>query len=303
MKKVIFYSITALFLTLLAFSCTKNNDAQTQGEPKQEFYDGDEYDQGLVVEEPEGIEEPDPIDYEDEAATKIISFQSEGKIAVDGDSESGCSTFKYKDYLKIGQSDEGNQTEIHFTISQPDSIISVSVSKPAITVSEMSITDPTHFSIMASAISDTFKTASIRFTFMTSTSKFVSKTIKCIGQNAVGDIYGTAMWGRRKERIGLGKNQGTDLNGDAITLNSSYIPEVGDILYYGNNTEKKTGVIVTSPVLKAATRTKGAARKFKIVEWNARCNARKTTKSITMYDPTQIKSADGTTLATKYFRN
>lgn len=310
MKKFIILSFIALISAFVTFqSCTKNE--VTAWDSSAQFFDGDEYDKGLVVEEPEEIEEKiDDTDYQSEEGAKIVNIAG-NTLSDFFNEDNNCEKqkYRYKEYLSVGIGDFWSQIAVELSTS--NKIISVTTNKPNLIKVDtifQSDTSSNIFNINFKGLNDSsFKTKSVKFTFMLNNGKSLSKSLKCgcvLGYpSSVGFGYGLSEFPLYYELRKMGKVYNP--SGTRITIPSDYYPQIGDCLYFGsnnNNTDQK-GIITTVPIFKAATATKPAHYKFKIVQMNASCNNRKTTKSITMTDPTQIKSADGTTLATKYFRD
>lgn len=294
MKKLILFDVFALFIAAFSVACKKNTEVDNS--PRVETFDGDEYDKGLVIEEPEDVEEAEVPDYNSEAIKidSITGYKWSDNMPVNED----CTTeYKYKNNLIVNA---GTSNKMTLYTSDKDSIISISSNKTTLNplLSTQNILSKVHqFSL--STTNDLFKIGTVKITITGSSGKTYSKSIKVIGANSNDDVYGTSNWGFRDERVKIEKSSDVNISDNSIDITSSYTPQRGDVLIFGN----KSGVITTAPTFKAATSTKPSAYKFKAVEMNAKCNNRKTTKSITMTDPTQIKSADGATYATKYFRD
>jgi hypothetical protein len=146
------------------------------------------------------------------------------------------------------------------------------------------------------------KTKSVRLNFTTQKGKTIGKSAKFLGYNDAGKAYGTSIWGMSLERKRL--NQTTPI-GSFSAIDTSYTPAKLDVISFSSN-DKKLAVIISTPVLTAATATKPAKWRFKTVEWNGKgCKATRATKSISVLRsqmPTAILSADGVTTALRYAR-
>jgi hypothetical protein len=266
--------------------------------------EGDEYDKGLVVEEPEEVEDEEP-NYDPEALS--ISIVSPG-LTSNENRDPQCSTYPYinryntalgqnADYLNIVSNERINT--ITGTSNKP------SVVKPVAFARDDADTTGKTWGFYPSSESNWIKTATVKMIF-TINGKVVSKTLKFIGMDSFGNIYGKSKWGVDYNRVLLNKQIAAynDIGNpnQYPNITSNYVPLLGDILIFGATTEK-AGVITTTPIFKAATNTKPSYYKFKIVEWNAKCTGKKSTKSFKMTNPLQIVGADNVTYATKYFRD
>ena len=319
MKKILFLPVFALLSAFLTLeSCKKTEAVDASNTPKEQFYDGDEYDRGLVVEEPES-ELEDIVDYDTDATVKIDSIKTQGDVRyTDLYTDATCNTFKYDGYSLMSDNESAFRFSIYLN-NETDSIIDVTADKNTkietlngVKKIERFPDNKKRWAVYCqtdNAIAITKQ--NIKFSITLATGKVKTKTVKCIGvtsnisendgnddneyyQYCYGTSKYTAVVERRKlNKIGLGRSS------QRQDINSSYIPQLGDVLYFG----EKPAIITVAPTLKAATRTKPAAYKFRIVESNARCNNKRYIKSVSMAANAQILSTDGTTLATKFFRN
>lgn len=321
MKKIIFLSVFALlsaFATLESCKKTEAVDASSHS-PQEQFFDGDEYDKGLVVEEPEEAEEPEEPDYQSDAVTKIIRAYWDNDSSVLRTKEH-CNTYKYDNSFFVFDDNRFGVT-VSLKLSNKEDIVSVESAKPIIKIeggnngiyyffnNSTFQFDSTilQFNVLTDSIS-TLKTATSKITLTTRSGKKISKSLKFVrastqallNENYIITGYGNSKWSAYTERKTIGKTSKIDYDA-AQTIGNSYVPQIGDAIFFGNST--RIGVIVTTPTLKAATRTKPASYKFKFVEMNSRCNNRKYTRSFKMTNPLQILSTDGVTYATKYFRD
>jgi hypothetical protein len=290
------------FLLPLLASCNKNIEADAV--QSGVTYEGDEYDQGIVVEEPEEVEPIDEDAYQSEAAgVKILAInwgqENTNTFYAANAINDSCSSYKYRDRYAVSEDGElpGNQGFFVKT-SETDSLISITTNNSMIQHSNPMRIRPWVYRVDVSTTNALLFTAkSVKFTFTFSSGKIISKSMKLVSYGLNGAYYGTSKWLVYNTIFAAGRGVaiGTENN-----ITSSYVPQQYDVLLFANG---KMGIITNVPVPTAATRTKPAANKFKFAEMNSRCNNRKYTKSFKMTDATQIKSTDGVTFATKYFRN
>ena len=314
MKKLMFYFGVCLFVSFLAFSCTKNalTETQTQSEPKEEFYDGDEYDQGLVVEDPEEADEPEDIDYDGDAAkTKVISVTS--TTAAQTSSKDAACLVAVKDYLA-----PFTGTEIVVAFNQKDTIKSVTTNNPNVFIDDFYQQNGTlyilsYVSQYHQNISNFFGKKNVKFTLTNNRNQTINFYKKLINSDNTdsyasggGDLlFGSSRFGAYIEFYKTKAFTGTvpdirPIETWANITTETFAPEKGIVLSY-NADNTKLAVITTDPVVTAATATKPKKWKFKIVEWNAKCNGRRNTKSVSITDVTKIPSCFGTAFATKFY--
>lgn len=306
MKKILFYMFFALCVSLVFISaCKKTETLDAQNLPKSEFYDGDEYDKGKIVEEPEEMEEPEELDYTSDASIKI-DYVSGDDYTTNGYNNSQCTTpFKFIDRFAVAENQYATSDIILFRFTDSVTVTNVVTDRTEVTVADFYKDNSASkiWDVQPNQTNPSLKTKTVKFTFTLSDGATVSKSIKMIGQYANAGVYGTSGWLVVDERIKMGKSRNVfDSEGAYQVLTSAYVPQKGDVLKFLPYS-RKNAIITTDPVFKAATSTKPAGWKFKIAETNGKCNNRKYTKSMTMSDPTAILSTDGTTVATKYFRD
>lgn len=324
MKKIIFLSVFALLSAFVTLeSCKKSEavDASNGSSAKSEqFYDGDEYDKGIITEDSEK-ELEDIIDYDKDAVSKIDSIVTQGDVKYsDLYTDAACADFKYKTYNLMPDNQNWYRYSIYLN-NETDSITDVTANQNtkidavgSVKRIERFLDNRKRWAVYCqtnSAIA--IKKANIKFTVTLADGKSKARTVKCVGvisnisENTTnGDedneyyeyAYGTSRYTAMEERRKLNK-VGIGQSNTRQDITSSYIPQLGDVLFFG----EMPAVIISTPVSVAATRTKQARLKFKIVESNTKCNNKRYLKSVAMTDPTQITSADGITKATKYFRN
>ena len=321
MKKLMFYFGVCLFVSFLAFSCTKNalTETQTQSEPKEEFYDGDEYDQGLVVEDPEEADEPEDIDYDADASKKtkiikIVGSRAAPQMGVD----SNCLAAK-KDYTVMN----GYGLAVYF--DRPDTIVSITLNNSDIAIDAIDPINPIYgYGVELLLIKNQdyfygggnpFRAKNVKFTLKNTKNETFSFYRKLINyddaspypNNRGYPVFGSSIFGAYLEFYKVKAFTGTvpdirPIETWASIIPQTFAPEKGIVLSY-NADNTKLAVITTDPVVTAATATKPKKWKFKIVEWNAKCNGRRNTKSVSITDVTKIPSCFGTGFATKFYEH
>lgn len=259
MKKLIYIGVFACLIIAFSVACKKNTDVDNS--PKLETYDGDEYDKGLVVEEPEEVEEAEETDYDPEATTKIDSIVSRTKITA---AQDGCTTYKYTGYHRLNSS-----SEIDVYLSADDSIPSIATNNVNVTGQIIEVINSRHITITLEAPPATIKERSIQVKLTNSTGKVLKKSIKCVGSSE-DYFYGQAGWLVSQ----LATYQGNDYD-----ITSSYVPQINDIFKYSQSGGNPMfGYVLNTPI---EVTTKGITYiKFKLREMNAKCTGRISTKSM-----------------------
>lgn len=315
MKKIIIlvvFALCAFCLSVGIQSCKKKESVDTTNLPKIGVFEGDEYDQGLVVEEPdEPEEEIDDTDYQaDVKKPKIDSIVPSSSANICESflpyGNSGCTTttYKYAGRYRIhqtpGRFNVNYKYFIHFSL--PVALTGAIITNKAdfVAVSDLTMLDSTKYSFLIKDTASTIlRTKVVKITVTDTQNRTFSKSIKVVGKNGQSD-YGKSMWGIEEELRLLGRN--TTI-GAANYIDTTYVPKFGDIVsFISGNDEFKMGIIATIPIWKPATRTKVAGNKIKLIEWNARCNFRKTTKSQTVNEKAIPVSVTGEQ-AIFYYRN
>lgn len=317
MKKILFSLILFCVATCLSVgiqSCKKNNDTESSN---IELSKDD--DTQIEEFESETIDEKDLIEpYQSDAATKILSIVPESVAAATEDESNNCQTFRYAGHGKIAEI-----SKFTITLSQTDTLIdTVYTNKPNLVkcdfvplsqTSALVRTSPTTYDFWAYQADgwDTLKALSVRFSVKTIKNKVISKTIKCVGVDGNGQTFGTSAWGNQYYRYYVCGNTAPP-NPQYETIDTSYVPQKGDLIRFKNGSNYKFGVITSTPILtpaKAATATKPAVStkyRFRISEMNNReCKSSKTNKSKTLLSsgfPSNIQSIDATYTAEKYKR-
>jgi hypothetical protein len=307
MKKVI---LQTFLLTLFSFgvatvfSCQKEKaitEIKTVENGSSDIEIPDWIDNEIVEEEADTL--ADVVDYDPEAATKIVSIT--GTQATDADGSSDCMYFKYKDYWKV-RTAYGNVLTI--TLSQPDTIVRIiETSDRAVTgvyFDSLVQISPTVVQVILKAHFDTVRVKTAKLSLLTNKQKIVAKSLKTVGM--IGSkCYGHSFWIVRYWRIREGTiNQ---MVSAPIELDSNYIPQRGDIIVFSN---VHYGAIITIPVyeqkLKAGDYWK--QYRFKMAEMNAKgCKSSKSTKSIKLrnddIEGTLVSSNPNRDPPVYYFRN
>lgn len=118
-----------------------------------------------------------------------------------------------------------------------------------------------------------------------------TKSIRFLENYPIKGFYGTSQFGRMTEREAL--HLPLQPSSSASPITASYIPTLGDVLYFGD----REGVITT-----VLPKNKAGKFKFKVTEWNAKCTGRKMTSSRLLSDVTKIVSGNRIDTATAFVR-
>lgn len=294
-----------LIISCFAFclsSCQKNNTDIQSDELAEQI-------ENEVIEEP-SVDVPDEIeDYDDEGTMKIESIS--GPKASAFEVSSWCQIpFKYSGFFTVGK--QANAVTLTVNLSKYDSLLTaVSVNHDSlIEVSNLSRVDDTHYTFSCSTKSHLFTAKSIKFTFTSSrsvngTPKTFKKSIKMVGVNQLGNIYGTQLWGLNT----LGVSQITPSSA-GTAIDSTYVPTLGDIIFFDHDEQR--GVVTTAPEIVTTSASllakRGKKYKFQITQYNVRCKSARTIKKYSLYaadfKPTSAKflNPNKEMIATKYYR-
>lgn len=294
-------------------SCKKTEAVETSINSSQKpvVYEGDEYDQGLVTEDPEEVEEPDEIEYVTDAAkTKVVSVVSEREaISIMPAADTQCLA-SVKKYCTLG----GN---IHVTLSKTDTIVSVTTNNPQIIVEDIWYENGTWtFTPQPTANwtydqKNMFKKNSVKFTLKNKKGESISFSKKCINGNEEDQlpsskypIYGSSRYGAYIEFYLTHTTIPTSTSitpiEDFQPITSSFAANKGVMLFY-DAAHTKVATILTDAIEVPATSKSPKKYKFKIVEWNGKCNGRRNTKSVSVTDLTKIPNVAGTAFATSFY--
>jgi hypothetical protein len=314
MKKLSLLFALVATICFTAVSCDKEM-LDTSSNSIADTEAADEYDNGIVVEDPDDIEEPEPIELEDRAAAvRIDSITTSNLYNIVSQTVvppiTGCTGVnKYAGYYIIRKGGRAFALTYNIYLSGAglETVTGISTNRADfVTVSGLTKVSANQYSfvIKDDVETTTLKARSIKIT-ITDGVKNYSKSVKFIGGNEQGN-FGSAMWGVADERKKLGKDY--LIVHPSVAIDSTYIPQLGDVIYFTTETVTvtvddniKAGTIITTPVSYAATRTKAARTKFKLAEYNARCNYRRTTKSQSVNIGAKPVSASGA-IATHYYR-
>lgn len=285
-------------LCLLCFTlngCTKDdNPNDTRG--KLTAADNIEFVPNIdetVIDEPEELEESDPIDYEsDAAATKVISVLG----AKDNYQHSGCdtSTNKYKNYY-IG----GSQFELELTFDKPDTIVSIENPTGFYQMTVDEVYSPTSVrAVLIGNPTPQYKARNIKWTITWQNGKKRNFYMKMIPYFGAGNLYGSCeyhvrytQWQARPDIYNLSQPMPSLANGQ--TIDANYTPTFLDIIYYPNG---HFGVISNTPVQKS-TLINGVRRNvwvFKVRDRNINCDYKAKTKTVKWFPSMKIPSTTGT---------
>lgn len=291
----------SVFIALCAIcfalnGCTKAKDHPVDAQSKITTANNIPFEQNIdesVVDDPEEVEESDPIDYEsDVAVTKVISVLG----VKDRFAHSGCdtSTNKYKDYYVAG----GDGYQILLTLSKPDTIVSIVNPSGYYTMSVVQDeTSPTEVVVVhTGAPQPTYKARNIKWVITYQNGKtrnLYMKTIPLFTSN----LYGSAeyhvnwiRWQADPQKFNLNQNMG---NSNTSTIDASYTPTFLDIIHYSGN---HYGIISNTPVQKS-TIIGGIRRNvwvFKIRDRNVNCDFKAKTKTIKWFPSMKMPSTTGT---------
>lgn len=318
MKKVLFSLSMFAVLVFAGQSCKKASaeDNVAQVEMNNE-------DNSTISEEFLDIQE-DPI-FESEAGTPTVTFAG-GTKATDADGDGICTTFKYKDAYKVGTDGSTltltlSSSAIIDSITNENTSTGAAAAAAAVTkvgghllFSDVSntATATTTATVKLATENNGFRAGSAKMVVYmrvkakdTSTTYTVAKkkavTIKCVGLDGTGYIFGTQAWGFNKESAsGLGS--GYDATPTAI--DSNYVPALGDILTFGGATGKQKAFISSTPIKTAMTTSassiaKGDKYAFEYIIWNASCKSSRKLGKATIYSkiaPTTVAATGGPAL-------
>ena len=316
-----FFPIAAI-AALLMFSvvaCKKGADAESPSIEKTEAaddysnYDSEELQPETQVDE-----------FYDAEAAATVTFTSAGGQAATSDGDGSCSSaFKYADYYKIGTT----PVVLSLVTTGMSSITSITNmnSKTGVSPGAASIVfssktngvDTNHYSVSIAASTADFRQGSAKMSIVYVDGKGVTKTknvtIKCVGLNASGKIFGTQAWGLMYEGVSSGNltAAGTTITVSGATstkdIASNFTPAVGDVLVFSSSIRG----VIDSVVMKKDTATIAGiwhSKKYKIytTQWNVKdCKSSRTKKGQTLEVAdfaTKLYSKDGTTAATKFVR-
>lgn len=308
----------AISATLTVTSCKKSSNIES---PSIEAPEADDTFASYYKEDVEDETQIDPIGYEPESVT--VTFTSAGGQAVAGDGDGSCSSaFKYVDYYKIGTAPVvlslvTTDMSAVTGITNTNSKTGTSGDNSIIFTDKTNGVDTNHYSVKIAASSADFKQGSakmaIAYTDKKGAAKVKNVTVKCVGKNASGKIFGTQAWGLMKEGVSSGNLTAT---GTTITVSgstgakniaSNYTPASGDVLVFSSALRG----IVDSVIMKKDTATVSGtwhSKKYKIYTtmWNAtdcKSTRQRFSQTLEVADfATKLYAKDKVTAATKFIQ-
>lgn len=259
--------------------------------------------EGVSVEE-EFIpsEDIEPI-YDDnsDAALKIDSISGPKASTTNDIACQGVKPYKYAGFFVVGKGE--NSVDLTINLSKYDSAFTSVVTNrdTSISVSGLTRLDSTHYRIHVATISDWFTQKTVKFTFKRTVAgieKVVSKTIRIVGMNNLGNLYGSQLWGLNSKNVHVLPN-----SANGVVMSSSYVPQMDDLIQFSNQTQYC--YVLSAELLKAATATTKAKYKVKTIQYNSDCNGGTTKRTVSAYADAlsdKILNKDKLEYAVRYFR-
>lgn len=260
---------------MLVFACQKQNvsDDDDFAEEEIEYIDN-------AIDEREADDTPK---YNSEAENKIDAITAIGGTVSDIIApENDCQGFRYGSYFVPRQ-----EIKVSF-IYAGDNLSKITCSDGVIKNLRKDTRNAKAWYFMVDSMTKNLEM--IYFTFHLNSNSPV-KGVRFLENHPVKGFYGTSQWGRMTEREALNLPVAPSSLPSPIT--SSYIPTLGDVLYFGD----REGVITT-----VLPKNKQGKFKFKVTEWNAKCTGRKMTSSRLLFDVTKIVSGNKIDTATRFAR-
>jgi hypothetical protein len=287
LNRLIYLNLTAslfglaVFLVCLTFvQCKKEIEISKNTEGVEEFIENEIEEIDANIDERSADDTPK---YQTEAENKVDAvFPVLGTVSEQTTPENYCSGFRYGSYFIPRQ-----ECKVLFIYAN-DNLKNITVSDGVIRNIRKDTRNNKAFYFTLDSMTKNLQL--INFTFHLNADA-PQKSLRFLENHPTKGFYGTSQWGRMTEREALNLPLNPVSQPQQIT--SSYIPKLGDVLYFGD----REGIIS-----KDLGKNKEGKFKFKIIEWNAKCTGRKITSSRLLFDVTKIVSGNKRDTATRFAR-